>query len=560
MIPRRTSFTTGPGTKRSLLSLLLFLVLASGGFAQERNLYAEAMQAYNQKQYAQAAQHFQQLFDQQGFGLSSGQLYDGACIYARQGNSEQAFKLLSYLANRRFYSNLTHLLTDTDLESLRNQTDWMTLLQQVQENKRTLPARTYAKVKASLLKAKTILVADHGQLWGQPIWSDQILVLDTDNTIYSLTPLPESTTTDSVLYVKQVTATELSQSNSAQPYLGKQYAIVLTSYLSDSSATIIHELFHLLQYKHRMFSGDPINYLDRYEARQWLRLEYQALRNALEAIRKQSIPPVVRRYVEDALSYRKVRQQAYSSYLTKELQLETLEGMANYTGYKLSTYPDKYERAIRELTMREEASTYTRPFPYATGLAYGLLFDYLQLDWKQPLDTVYNFLTRYETLTKRVISVDSPSVRAANNRNNYSVIHQQELARNRQNEANLAYYTRRLTQQPTLQATLVDSIFTRSFDMNGTLVLGDLGLVYSNLIGTNTTGKNFGSFHTLPAKEKLGVSGILGTPDGMTFIFSKPVQIDGRRIIGEDYEIDLAEGWAIEKVNQKGDLRLYKKN
>ncbi|PKK36518.1 hypothetical protein BWI96_11730 [Siphonobacter sp. SORGH_AS_0500] len=529
-------------------------------FAQERNLYAEAMNAYQQKKYVQASQLFGQLFTKQGYRLPSGQLYDGACIYALQGDHEQAFQLLNYLVTNRFYSNVDHLLSDTDLTTLRDNEPWTAIIQQARENKRTLPARTYGRIKSSLLKAKAILAADNGQLWGEPIWSNQILVLDTDNTIYSLEPLPESTTSDSVLYTKKVTPTQLSQSNSAQPYLGKQYAIVLTSYLSDSSATIIHELFHLLQFKHRMFLGNPVNYLDRYEARQLLRLEFQALRNALNAVRKQETPTLVVQYIEDALRYRKVRQQAYQNDLEGELQLETLEGMANYTGYKLSTYSDKYERAMRELTMREEASTYTRPFPYATGLAYGLLFDYLHLNWKEPLDHIYNFRALYERLTKRTISVDKQAFQRANRRNNYLSIHRQELARYQQNEANLAYYTNRFVHQPTLQATLVDTVFTRSFDMNGTLVLGNRGLVYSNLIGTNTTGRNFGNFHTLPAKEKLGVSGILGTPDGRTFIFSKPIQITDHQIIGEDYEIDLAEGWAVEKVNPKGDLRLYKKS
>ena len=53
--------------------------------------------------------------------------------------------------------------------------------------------------------------------------------------------------------------------------------------------------------------------------------------------------------------------------------------------------------AISEINQREQAQTYTRPFPYATGPAYGLIFDYLKINWKTGLDTIYNFLKIYET-------------------------------------------------------------------------------------------------------------------------------------------------------------------
>lgn len=71
--------------------------------------------------------------------------------------------------------------------------------------------------------------------------------------------------------------------------------------------------------------------------------------------------------MKDAVIFRKERQQQYSKYLNDELEIETLEGLANYTGFVLSSYDNKYEKAIEEINQREEAKTYTRPFPYATG-------------------------------------------------------------------------------------------------------------------------------------------------------------------------------------------------
>ncbi len=59
-------------------------------------------------------------------------------------------------------------------------------------------------------------------------------------------------------------------------------------------------------------------------------------------------------YVNDAMLFRKIRQSKYKEFLENELEIETSEGLANYTGLILSTYPNKYQKAIREINMREK--------------------------------------------------------------------------------------------------------------------------------------------------------------------------------------------------------------
>lgn len=544
-------------TRLAVGGLLLLTSIMAVRAQEPATPYAVAMAAYGKKDYAKAAAAFTQAFEKDGYRLSSGQLYDGACIYALQQDYAQAFSLLNYLAKERLYSDLEHISTDRDLEKMHVLQGWTFLLQQVSDNKKTLPARNRVKIKTELLKAKDILEKDAGKLWGEKIWSSDILVLDNDNTIYSLYPFPGGTQTDSFLYSRKVPENTLSQTNSIQSYEGRNYAVVMTSYLSDSSATIIHELFHVLQSGKVKLLGEPVSYLDNYDAREWLRLEYQALKNALKAAQENKPNKVIQAMLEDALSYRKLRQTTYAAFLDKELQIESLEGLANYTGYKLSSVTDKYQRAIREINGREQASTYTRPFPYATGLAYGLLFDHLQLKWKTGPGHIYNFLSIYESLETK-IDAGEAQISAANQRNNYAAIHEQELERKQENEKNLAYYTDRLLNKPTLKVTLADPQYTRSFDMNGTLTLGDKGIVYSSIKGVDRSGKNFGNFSTLADKEKLGYSGILGMPGGMSYVFPLPESIDGNKVKGEFYEIELSKGWEVKKVNERGDMEIVK--
>ena len=250
-----------------------------------QNSYSLSMKEYELGNYKNASVLFQTIIDNNNIDeISTTRLYNGACIFALVKQNETAIQLLDYLASNRFYSNYNHITSDTDLNNIHLEPKWKSITKKVADNKKTKPERLRQKIKTELFKAKEILLAENGKLWGENIWSDDILVLGFDNTIYTTKPLQNSKTNDSIIYYKKIPENTLGFSNAAQKFNGKEYAVVLTNYLDDNSATIIHELFHVLQNKHISLNGNPIQYLDNYDAREWLRLEYQALKNALDAI------------------------------------------------------------------------------------------------------------------------------------------------------------------------------------------------------------------------------------------------------------------------------------
>ena len=55
----------------------------------------------------------------------------------------------------------------------------------------------------------------------------------------------------------------------------------------------------------------------------------------------------------------------------------------------------------------------------------------------------------------------------------------------------------------------------------------------------------------------MGAAGFLRCKDG-EYVFPFPTKIDGQKIIGETYEIELNEGWKVEKINDKGDLEVVR--
>ena len=542
---------------RIILFCLAFLLIGTEAFSQtdRTSQYFRAMKFYDNKDYAQAAKTFD-LIDK--LGLSSSKLYAGACIYALNNEKDKAFTLLYVLADKQYYSNYNHLQTDPDLTSIRNDPKWAPLLAKVKENNSTSGQRKLATIYTELNKAKQILEKDAGKLWGFPIWNDNIFVLDFDNKIYAIKAFPGSQTDDGRLFYAHVPANTFVFVNTVQSFQGKDYAVVLSNYLADHSITIIHELFHLVQLQQMKLNGDAIKYLDNYDARELLRLEYQALRNTLSAINDKSPKLKTVSYLEDALLFRKLRQGKYSSFLQSELEIETLEGLANYTGFALSASPNKYDAAIEEIYGRENAETYTRPFPYATGVAYGLIFDQLGISWKQGLKKVYNFLEIYEN--GHPIDTGSVGIAKAKARNNFDEIHLQEEARRIKNDSLLAYYNNLLQAKPTLKAIMSDKDYGRTFNMNGTIEMPGVGTVYSSIKGRDKSGKNFGSFATTNGKDHLGSAGILMLNDFRTFLFPTPFKVTGNKIIGETYEIELNEGWYITEADDKGNYLIKQKN
>ncbi|MHC5200693.1 hypothetical protein [Myroides sp. LJL119] len=547
-----------------LLALSIIIQFANAQETDINKIYQSAIENYQAKDYKKSADDFSKLIDlAKGIeNLSDYVLFQGAIIFSGNNNREKTFNILNYLIGKRFYSDIEKVNNQNEFQKWHTTNEWKNVISKIKENKVTQPGRNRQNIKEKLLEAKAILEKDNGKLWGHQIWNDNIIVIDYDNTIYSLTKLSNSQTDDGTLYYKTMESNTLVFVNTTQKYEGEEYATVLSNYLKDNSSTIIHELFHLFQFKFRKFNGDGIAYLDETNARILLRLEYEALRNTLKAINENKGVDEVKSYLEDAVGFRKERQKQYSKYLNAELEIETLEGLANYTGFVLSTYENKYDKAISEINQREKAETYTRPFPYATGPAYGLIFDYLNINWKNGLDKIYNFAEIYETqISKSKLKIRKQALDQAKVRSNFEEISKQETAREERQNKLIAHYTDLLINKPTLKVAITDfENYARSFNMNGTLTLNDEGIVYSSIRGRDKSdGKNFGSFSTIEGKDELGKSGILSYEEnGMIyFVFPLPTEITETKIFGEFYEIELNPNWKLVNKND-GNMEIVK--
>src|SRR5713226_2210476 len=125
----------------------------------------------------------------------------------------------------------------------------------------------------------------------------------------------------------------------------------------------------------------PVLDLDTRDGRLWLQLEWRALAAALTSRGKQR-----RRAIADALLFRAYRRAIFPQAASEECEMELHEGLAEYTGVKLSgsTNLAQYvvDKNLKEATSNQ---TFVRSFAYATGPAYGILLDGTGTNWRKGL-------------------------------------------------------------------------------------------------------------------------------------------------------------------------------
>jgi hypothetical protein len=149
----------------------------------------------------------------------------------------------------------------------------------------------------------------------------------------------------------------------------------------DRARLLAHEMFHRIQDELGLAMANPSNaHLDSEPGRYWLRLEMRALSAALLTSGEPR-----RLAIADALAFRAERWRLFANASTGELALERNEGLAEYTGVRLSGRAAGERRTAAAEQLRADRPSFVRSFAYATGPGYGLLLDDLAPDWKAGL-------------------------------------------------------------------------------------------------------------------------------------------------------------------------------
>jgi hypothetical protein len=120
------------------LSLLTVFTFGQAKYTPDEEYLKHSSRAYKyyeDKKYRQSGLSYDTLFkDFKGKGLPSDK-YNAACSWALAENTAKAFSYLNNAIIVDKWSNLSHILADTDLNNLHSDTRWQYLIDKVRSNK-----------------------------------------------------------------------------------------------------------------------------------------------------------------------------------------------------------------------------------------------------------------------------------------------------------------------------------------------------------------------------------------------------------------------------------------
>ncbi len=391
----------------------------------------------------------------------------------------------------------------------------------------------------------TVSAAEAGKLWGKALFGP-ILLVDPSSRFVVATQSDSSGTLrpSDGLFVGTWPAEE-PIANTALQWHGVRWTMIMWPLPGDRYARqrlAFHELFHRIQPELGFEAANPLNeHLSTLEGRIWTRLEWRALAEAL--IRNGAAR---RSAVEDALTFRARRRSLFPNAAGEERALELNEGLAEYTGLRLSGLPANVlpDRAAVELNRREQQESLSRSFAYASGPAWAILLDELgNGTWRRSL-------TRSSDLSELVrtgyrLSIDPRGTDAELRGLRYGSrrLMAEEGALAERQAAMQARLRARLVDGPTLSAPVV-SRFSYSFNPNGATPLSRLGTVYESARISDEWG--------ILTVESGGV--LMVRPGGtitQVVVASSPGN-STPPTSGEGWRLELAPGWVVAPASRAG--------
>jgi hypothetical protein len=419
------------------------------------------------------------------------------------------------------------------------------------------PAIDTAKARQYFAEAGALSEKDHGALWkvllcGPLLFVDygtRYAVANQVDAEGRLKPL------DGV-FVGTAPA-ELGVANTATKWAGVEWTMVMwpvPQYKQPRMRLMLHECFHRVQAQIGLEGKDAQNgHLDSLEGRIWLQMEWRALEHAFWQRGEER-----KRDVADALYFRNYRRSVFPAAEANEDALEMNEGMAEYTGFRLSTSsPEEYAVAVaawlRAAPMR--TPSYGRSFAYTSGPAYGGLLDLANKNWRTGLTPATNL----GQLLAQAYAVPVPAAGALNKtealrraeRYDGSEVVAFETEREARHQARVATARKTFVDGPVLMLP-VGQEFNYTFDPNAVLALDDKLTLYEGEL------------------QVTDAWGLLKTTDGALFVrdsrgFARvqvPAPADVRKtpLTGKGWTLVLKPQWQTVPEGRAGDFVVRQKS
>ncbi|MFN2508713.1 MAG: hypothetical protein ABR589_08060 [Chthoniobacterales bacterium] len=399
-----------------------------------------------------------------------------------------------------------------------------------------------ARAADYLREAEALCRQDHGSLWGISLCGPVLLINPETRAVFTNGADRENRLmNDDGVYVGKL-PDDINVANTAADWAGVKWTMIMLPLPQDNhrrAALLGHEMWHRIQERLGLpGSGAANNHLDTRDGRLWLQLEWRALAAALLAVGEQK-----EQAVADAELFRAYRREIFPKAAGEERAMEMSEGIAEYTGVKLSGSPD-LARFVVDRNLKEAPSkqTFVRSFAYPTGPAYGLLLDQSgSADWRKKLHRTDELSALL--LEARRIALPAELKKFAEQRAQQYDGAQLALAEDARERKRLEVekdYRARLVDGPVLTIPL--QRMNMQFNPGNLVPLGEHGTVYPNIRIVDVWG-------VLAVTE----NGALMSAD-FTRVTVPALKQDHQPLPeGDGWKLQLADGWSIGTGQRPGD-------
>jgi len=392
---------------------------------------------------------------------------------------------------------------------------------------------------------------DGGKTWGLSLYGPIIFVdPDSRDVVANQADLQNKLVSRDGVFVGKL-PNEKSPANTAIDWAGVHWTMVMwpvSEFRQPRERLLLHECFHRLQEKLGLPARDAVNtHLDTLNGRIWIQLEWRALERALR-----QTGPARQTAIADALLFRGYRRSLFPDSANNENALELNEGLAEFTGVKLSS-SDLQETALRaDLILRQARNnpTFARSFAYISGPAYGALLDLSGRPWRASLKPSADLGLLLQQRYKIKINVSEAAARSALSRYEGDEIVTVETAQEQKRVQQIAEARKKFLDGPVLILSLSPDV-NYSFNPNNVIGIDANITVYPTLRLVDNFGVLTVSNGALLERGPTGQMARARVP--------APQDLSARPLKGDGWSLELANGWEVVPGERPGDLTIRKK-
>ncbi|MCW1962635.1 hypothetical protein [Chryseobacterium viscerum] len=385
------------------------------------------------------------------------------------------------------------------------------------------------------------------QLWNKDLYGPVILIDPKTRELYANEPDTEGILKRNGNIYSGILPAKINIANTAVNWAGKRWAMImlpLTSNRNNRINLLAHESFHSIQ-PSLGFTLNNVenNHLDQKEGRVYLRLELEALKQAVRSTSEKEL----QKHLTNALTFRKYRNILYKDSGNTENLLELNEGMAEFTGIIVSGRNNEQTKSFLLSGIDDfmKNPTFVRSFAYHTTPVYGYLLYQRDPNWNKKINAKTD-LTDYfiKGFNIRIPAVQQKAVEKLSGDYNGKAIMKEEAEREEKTKKLIAEYKLKFIQRPHFEIKFEK--MNVSFDPRNIVPLEDKGTVYPNIRVTDLWG-------ILTVEN-----GALMSPNWDKISISNPVKTENKKISGDGWTLELADHYAIVKDESNGNYKLIK--